>query len=58
MVGKPLRDVKFPRDAILGGFSRDGVFGIPNGDTVLLPHDRVIVFALPSAIPKVEKMFS
>jgi trk system potassium uptake protein TrkA len=58
IVGKPLRDVKFPRDAILGGFSRDDVFGIPNGDTVLQPHDRAIVFAQPSAIPKVESMFS
>ncbi len=58
IVGKALRDVKFPRDAILGGVTRDGVFGIPNGDTVLAPHDRVIVFAQPSAIPKVESMFS
>jgi len=58
VVGKPLRDVKFPRDAIVGGYSRDDVFGIPNGDTVIEPHDRVIVFAQPSAIPKVESMFS
>jgi trk system potassium uptake protein TrkA len=58
IVGKPLRDVKFPRDAILGGYSRGDVFDIPNGDTVIEPHDRVIVFAQPSAIPKVEKMFS
>ena len=57
-VGRPLRDVDFPRDAILGGFSRDGGFGIPRGDTVLQAHDRVIVFALPSAIPKVEKLFA
>lgn len=57
-VGRPLREVKFPRDAILGGFSRGDEFGIPNGDTVLEPYDRVIVFAQPSAISKVEKMFS
>ncbi len=58
IVGRPLRDVKFPRDAILGGYSRGDEFGIPHGDTVLEPHDRVIVFAQPSAISKVEKMFS
>ena len=58
IVGRPLRDVKFPRDAIVGGYVRDGVFDIPDGDTVLQPHDRVIVFALPSAIGKVESMFS
>jgi trk system potassium uptake protein TrkA len=58
VVGRPLKDVKFPRDAIIGGYSRDGHFGIPHGDTVLQAHDRVIVFAQPSAIGKVEKMFS
>lgn len=58
IIGKPLRDVRFPRDAILGGYSRNGVFGIPHGDTVLEAHDHVIVFAQPSAIPKVEKTFS
>jgi trk system potassium uptake protein TrkA len=58
IVGKPLRELKFPKDAILGGYTRGDVFGIPDGDTVLQPHDKVIVFALPSAISKVEKMFS
>jgi trk system potassium uptake protein TrkA len=58
IVGKPLRDVKFPRDAILGGYTRADAFDIPDGETVLEAHDRVIVFALPSAIPKVERMFS
>jgi trk system potassium uptake protein TrkA len=58
IVGKPIRDVKFPKDAILGGYSRGEEFGIPDGDTVLQPHDRVIVFALPSAIAKVENMFA
>ena len=58
ILGKPLRDVKFPRDAIIGGYTRGDVFEIPDGDTVLAPHDRVIVFVQPSAIPKVESMFS
>jgi trk system potassium uptake protein TrkA len=58
IVGKPLKEVRFPRDAIIGGYSRGDRFDIPDGDTVLEPHDHVIVFALPSAIPKVEKMFS
>lgn len=58
IVGRTLRDVKFPRDAILGGYSRGDVFGIADGDTVLEAHDRVIVFAQPAAIAKVEGMFS
>jgi trk system potassium uptake protein TrkA len=58
IVGKKLRDLKFPRDAILGGFTRGDKFQIADGDSVLEPHDRVIVFAQPSAIPKVESLFS
>jgi trk system potassium uptake protein TrkA len=58
IVGQPLKDVKFPRDAIIGGIARGDRFEIPHGETVLQAHDHVIVFALPSAIAKVEKMFS
>ena len=58
IVGKPLKDVKFPRDAVIGGYTRDGRFDIPHGETMLEPHDHVIVFAQPSAISKVEKTFS
>ncbi len=58
IVGKPLKEVKFPRDAIIGGYTRDDRFDIPHGETMLEPHDHVIVFAQPSAISKVEKMFS
>jgi trk system potassium uptake protein TrkA len=58
IVGKTLREVKFPRDAILGGYTRGDSFRLADGDTVIEPHDRVIVFAQPSAIPKVEGMFS
>jgi trk system potassium uptake protein TrkA len=57
-IGLPIRELRFPRDAILGGYSRGDTFGIPHGETVLEAGDRVIVFALPSAIPKVEKLFS
>jgi trk system potassium uptake protein TrkA len=58
IVGHPLRDVKFPKDAILGGYTRDDVFAIADGETVIQPYDKVIVFAQPSAISKVESMFS
>ena len=58
IVGKPLKNLSIPRDAIIGGYSRGGRFEIADGETILEPHDHVIVFALPSAVPKVEKMFS
>jgi trk system potassium uptake protein TrkA len=58
VVGKPLSEVQFPKDAIVGGYTRGDVFKIPHGETVIEPHDKVIVFALPSAIGKVERMFN
>lgn len=55
LVNKPLRDIKFPRGAIIGAAVRDTEIIIPTGDTIILPGDRVIIFTLTSAIPSVEK---
>lgn len=54
VVGKPLRTINFPKGAIIGALVRAGEIIIPTGETVILPHDRVIVFALRDAIHKVE----
>ena len=55
LVNKPLRDIKFPRGAIIGAVARGKEIIIPTGDTLILPDDRVIIFTLTSAIPSVEK---
>jgi trk system potassium uptake protein TrkA len=55
LVNKPLRDIKFPKGAIIGAVVRNSDIIIPTGDTVILPGDRVIIFSLTSAIPSVEK---
>jgi trk system potassium uptake protein TrkA len=55
LVHKPLRDIKFPKGAIIGAVMRDQEVIIPTGETVILPQDRVIIFTLTSAIPSVEK---
>lgn len=53
-----LKDIGFPKDAIVGGVVRgDNVF-IAKGDTEIKPYDRVVVFALPTAINKVGKYFN
>ncbi|NNE44099.1 MAG: Trk system potassium transporter TrkA, partial [Gemmatimonadetes bacterium] len=57
-VGKQLKAIKFPKDAIIGGYSRGDDFAIADGETVLQAHDKVIVFAQPSAISKVESVFA
>jgi trk system potassium uptake protein TrkA len=53
-----LQDLKFPKDALIGAIVRDGTMEIPKGDTRIKPGDTVVVFALPDAIPRIEKLFT
>ncbi|MDQ1273611.1 MAG: trk/ktr system potassium uptake protein [Planctomycetota bacterium] len=57
IVGKPLREVSFPQGSILGALVREGVMQIPAGNTIINPDERVIVFALPNAVEKVQSLF-
>lgn len=54
---KNLRDLHFPKTALIGGVIRGEESLIPNGDFRLEVNDKVIVFALPEAISKVEQLF-
>ena len=56
IVGRPLRDLQFPRDAIVGALVRGQEVIIPSGSTVIQPGDRVMIFALTSAVKEVEKI--
>ncbi len=58
VVDRPLREVNMPKGAIVAAISRGEQIIIPKGDTCILPDDRVILFTLPEAIPKVEELFS
>lgn len=54
---KALKDLHFPDTALIGGVIRGEETLIPNGDTMLQRNDRVIVFALPQAIRRLEELF-
>ena len=54
----PVKKLKFPKNAIIGGYIRDGIGTITVGDSQLIPGDKVVIFALPGAVNKVEKFFS
>ncbi len=56
--GKPLKDLHFPRGAIIGAIVRGESYEIPTGDNVLETGDRVLIFALPEALSKVERFFA
>ena len=55
--GKPLSEARLPRECLVCAFVRDGDAHIPNGATVLLPGDRVILFVQTQASRKVMKYF-
>lgn len=53
-----VKDINFPKDAIIGGVVRGKSSYIAEGSTEIKAYDRVVVFALPSAINKVGKFFN
>lgn len=55
---EPLRNLGFPKDAIIGGIIRGTSSFIATGDSVIKAYDRVVVFALPAALKKVNKFFA
>lgn len=54
---KPIKDLKMPEGAIIGGITRSEESYIAVGDFQIMENDRVVVFALPGLMTKVEKMF-
>jgi trk system potassium uptake protein TrkA len=55
LVNHPLKEVRFPRDAIIGAVVHNGQNIIPDGETVIHPGDHVVIFAKRKAIPEVEQ---
>lgn len=57
-VGKQLREIRFPRGAIVGAIVRPGgEVLVPRGQDEIRAGDRVIFFALESVVPKLEGAF-
>ncbi len=54
LVGKPLREVDF-QSAVIGAIVRGEEVIIPSGDDVIEVGDHVVIFALRSAIPRLER---
>ncbi|MBT8293757.1 MAG: Trk system potassium transporter TrkA [Eudoraea sp.] len=55
--GKAIREIEFPRSAIIGGIVRGGVGNIALGDFRIQEGDRVVVCCLPDSISKIERLF-
>ena len=55
--GHIIKELDFPRTAIIGGVIRNGEGIIALGDFKITAGDRVVVCCLPRAISKIEKLF-
>ena len=58
IVNTPLSKVKMPKGTLVGAIVREDEIIIPRGDTVIRPKDRLIIFTLREAVPKLEKLLT
>jgi trk system potassium uptake protein TrkA len=54
---KPIKDLNFPKEAIIGGIIRGDETIIAVGDTKIQNGDKVVVFSLPGGVKQTEKFF-
>lgn len=54
---KPLKDIEFPSDAVIGAIQRDNEAFIAVGSSQIQPDDRVAVFTMPDSAKAVDKLF-
>lgn len=53
LLGKPLKNIKFPRHLLIGAVVRNGETFVPNGDSTFAAGDRIVIFTLPENAAKV-----
>jgi len=53
-----IRNINFPKKAIIGGVVRGDNSFIAHGNTLVKANDKVVVFALPEAIYHIEEYFN
>ena len=56
--GQQVAELALPDGAVIGGILRNGSASVPTGTTMIERGDRVILFALPSALPVIETLFA
>ena len=57
VTGKPLKELKLPEGIIIGVIIRNGEIIIPNGEAILKPNDRIVVFSLTEDLPTLKLFF-
>lgn len=58
VAGKKLMDVRLPKSCLVCAYVRNNRAAIPNGNTILMPGDRTILFCLRGAAQEVMTWFN
>ncbi len=58
LVNTPVRDIQLPPGTLIGALVRDRTVIIARPNTVVKPHDRVILLARSESVRKIEKLFA
>lgn len=53
----PLKEINFPKEAVIGGIVRNKEAFIASGNTQIQDGDKILVFCMPTAIKDVQKLF-
>ncbi|WP_341760184.1 Trk system potassium transporter TrkA [Candidatus Endowatersipora endosymbiont of Watersipora subatra] len=57
LLNTSIRSLSLPNGVRIGAIYRDNVVVVPNGNTVVKAHDRIIIFATADRLRQVEQMF-
>ena len=58
LLGKPVKDMRLPKEMLLGSVCRDHEVFIPTGHSTLQEEDRVVVIAGPNSKRDIEQLFN
>lgn len=58
IVDKPLRNISFPKGALVTCIIRQNEVIIPSGESIIEPEDRIVIFAQREAVAKIEKILA
>lgn len=58
LVGKQIKDIDFPKGAIISSIDRKELIFIPNGSDEIHAGDRITIFAVKQSVRKVEKLIN
>ncbi len=58
LINTPIKDVRLPPNVLIGALVRGDQVIIGRPNTVIKPHDRVILLAAAQSVKKIEKLFS